>query len=308
LKKILLVADIQGWAFDIHCQEIKKRLSNKYQIEIAYCRGHNIKEMSKKFDLVYVLDPMPISYPEPEKTIMGLRCEWLYEMHPNGPQGLYEDGLNGRCVSIKDKCSIFHVISEKQYNNFKNIVDDKPFLLVSQGVNHDKFNPENFIREAPTGTINVGTAGRSNSDGGKGFDIVHKVCEELGISHYGARYKKKLSHDQMPIFYKNIDVYTCMSKSEGFCNPILEAGIMEVPVITTNVGVASQIIKNGKNGFIIERNKEDLKKHLNILKDNNLRVSMGRELRKDILKEWTWDKKIEEYDNMFQMNFKMRRI
>jgi hypothetical protein len=44
MKRILLVADEKGWAFDSHCQQIKNRLT-EYRIDIAYNR-QNILELS----------------------------------------------------------------------------------------------------------------------------------------------------------------------------------------------------------------------------------------------------------------------
>jgi hypothetical protein len=52
---------------------------------------------------------------------MGLRCQFLFEEHPQGARGLYENGFSGRCVSIKDKCSVFHVVNQNQMNVFKDI-------------------------------------------------------------------------------------------------------------------------------------------------------------------------------------------
>ena len=70
--KILLVADLKGWIFERHCNEIKKRLSHKYQLDIVYSRPHGRKlaKISKDYDIVYILDPMPLSYPPKEKVIL----------------------------------------------------------------------------------------------------------------------------------------------------------------------------------------------------------------------------------------------
>jgi len=295
MKKILLVIDQPGWIFHRHALEISNRVD--YQADIAF-RRQNINEMSYNYDVVYIMDPIPLrNFPPPEKTVMGLRCVFLYEEHPNGPKGLYEHGFPGRCVSIKDKCSVFHVISQLQYRDLSEYVKDKPFLVVQQGVNHELFNPEKFKKQDRN--LTVGIAGRPNSPGGKGFNLVQQACEELNVKFLSSSYYGKRDFVDMPSFYKEVDIYVCMSNSEGFCNPLLEAGCMGIPVITTNVGVAGELIKTGVDGMIIDRSVDELKKAIVSVADQ--REEMGKRLREKILEKWTWDKKIIEYDNMFKM-------
>ena len=71
MKKILLIYDEIGWAFFNHCSEIKKRLSGEYTIDMVDHRK-NIVELSKNYDLIYILDPMPLlhGYPLANKTIL----------------------------------------------------------------------------------------------------------------------------------------------------------------------------------------------------------------------------------------------
>ena len=101
MKKILLIADLKGWIFERHCKEIQKRLT-EYKIDIAYVRGSNIRALSPNYDLIYALDPMPIAYPCPEKTIIGLRCDWLHLDHPKGAKGMYREGFMGRYASLSN--------------------------------------------------------------------------------------------------------------------------------------------------------------------------------------------------------------
>jgi len=77
MKKILIIADQPGWAFHSHALQIQKRLT-EYKIDIAFCRGYDIAGMSPKYDLIYSMDPMPIPYVCPQKTIMGARVDWFH--------------------------------------------------------------------------------------------------------------------------------------------------------------------------------------------------------------------------------------
>jgi glycosyltransferase involved in cell wall biosynthesis len=301
MVKILLVADLKGWIFERHCNEIKSRLSNKYEIDIAYCRPHGrkINKISENYDIVYVLDPMPLNYPPKDKVIMGCRGEWLHG--PGNERSFYEDGLEKGCKKIKDKCSIFHVVNKRQFNLFKGIVTDKPFYLAQHGVNTDIFNENKYTRCNNTDKIVVGTAGRRASNGHKGFDIVKSACESLGIDFLTATYKgNRRSLKEMPSYYNEIDAYVCMSKTEGLCNPIMEAGAMGLPVISTKSGASEEMIFDGQNGLLVERDKDSLIQALLKIKEPDVRLGMGELMSKEILENWSWDVRIRDYDVMFE--------
>jgi glycosyltransferase involved in cell wall biosynthesis len=299
MKKILIVADEPGWIFERHALEIKKRLT-KFHIDIAF-RKMQITQMSEKYDLVYVMDPIPLryGYPPPEKTLLGLRCEFLYEENPHGAKGLYWFGLPGRCVSIADKCKALHVVNRNQMRILKDIVTDKPLYLAQHGVDEDIFDCEKHPAKTTSYPIVVGTVGRRSQL--KGFHFIEQACEKMGYRFYTAQYgKNKIPKEKMPLYYTNLDVYVCMSGSEGLNNGTLEAGAMGLPVISTRVGAAKEIIRDGENGFLINRDADSLVEALKKLNDNDLRLQMGKAMYEEIQKNWTWEKRIEDFRTMFE--------
>ncbi|MFA5313197.1 MAG: glycosyltransferase [Methanomassiliicoccales archaeon] len=306
MKRILLVADVHGWIFERHCLEIKKRLP-EYRIDIAYCRD-NVELLSKDYDLVYVLDPMPIRYPSPEKTIIGLRCEWLYLSHPGGAQGLYEKGIEGRCSSIKDKCCIFHVVNRRQLGVFTPIVTDKPLLLAQHGVDETCYV---WDHQYPKHTkLVVGAVGRSNSDGVKGFDIIKEKCDLLGFEYRHAGYHgRRLTKEEMPAFYKDLDIFVSWSVTEGLCNPVLEAGAMGRLIVTTEAGAAPEIIEDSKNGIMTNWNNltwglQVMESALS-LNNGEYAKHLSENMHKTIMDNWVWAVRIEDFRKMFNLFFEM---
>jgi glycosyltransferase involved in cell wall biosynthesis len=296
MKRILLVADEPGWVFQRHCIEIMRRLP-EYIIDIAY-HNQNIPELSKKYDLVYVLDPMPMSYPPSNKTIMGLRCEFLFLEHPEGAKGLYEKGFPGRCVSIKDKCSILHMVNKNQMKVFKDVVLDKPLVLAQHGVDENIFDRNKYTKEKNE-VLTISVSGRGSNN--KGFDIIQAACNKVGVKILAAQYgRHKLTKEQMPLFYNKVDAHICFSKNEGLNNPIMEAGAMGVPVISTRSGAAEEIIKDGNNGFLIDRNMDSLIIALNKIKDDKLREIMGNNMYNEVMTNWIWKVRIEDFRIMFR--------
>jgi len=296
---IVLVADERGWIFERHCQEIKKRLSNEFDFTIAY-RRNNFFNIAHNCDIVYVLDPMALgSWPPPNQTIMGLRCEFMYQKHPNGPRGLYEQGLSGWGSSIRDRCSLFHVVNKRQYEAFKDIVTDKPFLLVQHGVDEECFDRSKYSAKKNE-VLTVSISGRNSRN--KGFNAVRKICEQLGIRIASAEYGgQKRTKEQMPDFYNSVDVHVCMSASEGLNNAILEAGAMGVPVISTRCGASEEMIVDGESGLLIDRTEEALAAALNRMKNEKERIRMGENFHGEITRHWTWKVRIDDFRRMFNL-------
>jgi glycosyltransferase involved in cell wall biosynthesis len=59
------------------------------------------------------------------------------------------------------------------------------------------------------------------------------------------------SQDAIRNLYASCDVWLCGSYSEGFHLPPLEAMACRCPVVSTSVGGPVDIIKNGRNGFLV---------------------------------------------------------
>jgi glycosyltransferase involved in cell wall biosynthesis len=61
-------------------------------------------------------------------------------------------------------------------------------------------------------------------------------------------------------------IFCFSSDYEGMSNALLEAICVGLPVITTNVSGASELVQNGVNGFIVDvRNEEQMVYAMNIL-------------------------------------------
>ncbi len=292
--KILIVADETGWIFDRHANEIKKRLT-EYDIQIVY-RKHNIVELSKNFDIVYVMDPIPIKYPSKEKVIMGLRCQFLYEEHPQGAKGLYYYGFSGRCCSIHDNCSMMHVVNRNQFIAFKDIVE-VPLIVARHGIDENVFD-RNLYPRIEHHERKVVWAGRPSKN--KGFEMVRNACRKLNIELIESSYAKRLSKEQMPSLYACGNIYVCMSKSEGLNNPLMEAGAMGLVPVSTRTGAADEMIMNGGNGFLIDRDEDSLINCLDRLKDEKLRNTMADRYYEQIMERWTWEKRICDFRYMFE--------
>ena len=82
-----------------------------------------------------------------------------------------------------------------------------------------------------------------------------------------------------------------LSGMEGLGQTIIEALLMEKPVIATNIGGIPELIEDGKTGFLIETgNHEDLIKKINQVFDQPAVASnMGSKGKEIIQKKFNWD-------------------
>jgi glycosyltransferase involved in cell wall biosynthesis len=101
---------------------------------------------------------------------------------------------------------------------------------------------------------------------------------------------------------KAFDVFVLPSLSETFSNAALEAMAMQLPVILTRTGGASEMIEHGKEGYIVDVTElpQQLPGLLNQLRlDNVLRTRMAMAALLRAQREFSWDAMLEAYQSMF---------
>jgi len=122
---------------------------------------------------------------------------------------------------------------------------------------------------------------------------------EFKIKKLGLGDKVKLvgrvSHEEIPLFFKKSDIFILNSAQEGFAHVILESMQLGVPVITTNEGGNPELIEDGVNGILVEyNNKEQLKKAIiKLINDKNLKQKFI-ENSKIKLKKFSWENLVNE--------------
>lgn len=104
------------------------------------------------------------------------------------------------------------------------------------------------------------------------------------------------------------DCFLLTSQREGGPTSLLEAMLIGIPVVSTKVGVVSDIIIDGENGFIanVKDSKSLAKKTVQLLEDNDLQKQFS-EKGKAIIKEkftakYIAQKTLEEYQRVLSKN------
>ncbi|MHA1251510.1 MAG: glycosyltransferase family 4 protein, partial [Candidatus Helarchaeota archaeon] len=113
---------------------------------------------------------------------------------------------------------------------------------------------------------------------------------EKAIISYPIKYYRQIPHELIPKYYNKCKIFLLTSRAEGLPTTILEALSCEVPVIASNIGGVSEIIKNGENGYLFDINdiNQIIDKILLIKQQNNYEF-LGKNGRKLIEREYSWD-------------------
>ncbi len=332
--KVAIIIDKEGWALDNIAQQIKKNLNNFYEIDIipSDIFEDNVVRLfllSDYYDLMFFMWRGIISwlYSEYSKEYisnLGFQYDEFISRYLKGKNivtavydHLFLETERERTDFILNNVKSYVVSSKKLkhiYDRYPN--KNKPVMVISDGVDLDLFrmyNPDKYVK-SDNNTLIIGWTGNSKfmdniDDDLKGVNkVLLPAIEELKQEGYNItlniadRNIKMIPHEKMPDYYNEIDIYVCASRTEGTPNPILEAMACGVPIISTDVGIVSEVLGEKQKKFIIERTKDDLKsKLLKILKHKEVLKQLSDENLKQI-QGWSWNSKSKMFKKFFEEN------
>jgi glycosyltransferase involved in cell wall biosynthesis len=183
----------------------------------------------------------------------------------------------------------------------------RPVYYTPNGVDTEFFRPVAAVRppESPR-SLRVGWAGSLKNQGAEHrgvYEFIAPAVEAVSGTELRLAIREEAWRDreEMLDFYHSLDVYVCASRSEGTPNPCLEAAACGLPVITTRVGNMPELIRDGENGFFVERDVTDIAEKLGRLRDDpELRDRLGRAARAAAVESWDWRWRAACYDAMFR--------
>ena len=102
--------------------------------------------------------------------------------------------------------------------------------------------------------------------------------------------------------YVLCDVYVCFSRLEGFGLTILEAMAARKPIIAFNVGAIPEIVRDGLNGRVLDRqNPKELADAMIFFADNFvLAKRIGSRNRKYVAEKFSWKKTARMTEHVYQ--------
>lgn len=294
---VLCVVDRPGWAHDRKTDALARSLADRYEIRKRFQSEVTAEDLeSADSALLYYwmqIDRLgPLRDKLPKRLFVGI-CSHL---ELNG------DARASGLSTINGMASAVFVNSLLLLTEFESMVA-RPIHYTPNGVDTEFFRPPTIA--TPARPLRVGWAGSFGNHGsahrGVNEVIAPAVASLEGTElHLAVREEHWRSQQEMLDFYQSIDVYVCASLNEGTPNPCLEAAACGLPVITTRVGNMPELIRDGENGYFVERDAADVAAKLRLLRDNaELRKSLGQNARA-IIQSWDWHLQADRYDAMFR--------
>jgi D-inositol-3-phosphate glycosyltransferase len=122
--------------------------------------------------------------------------------------------------------------------------------------------------------------GASGVAGKDELSRLRRLAGDLGIQDC-VRFVGAQPHVRLPVFYRAADAVLVCSYSESFGLSALEAHACGTPVVGTDVGGLSHIVRDGQSGFLVgSRDRSIFAARLKtLLSDDEMRSSFGRAAR-----------------------------
>jgi len=303
--KILLLVDNRGWAYETKARAlIDNYKGDRFEFEIV-----GYKDPPEQLTMAFARNDYYLcfgfqNFAKCEKRHGAKRIKALASVasHASWDKGQTQPNNqvlpDAKTIQYLSTFKAASAVSKRLQKLFKKTGLD--IAYTPNGVPTKVFTPD-YIFKHPKQLV-VGYAGRDR-DGKKGnrsfiapaCKILRKhvtlntaICDFIIERKSGSRGISYRDYSDMPEFYKNIDVYICMSREEGSCRSVLEAMASGCAVISTDCGAINELISDGDNGLIVDRNTESLVQALQRLcNDRDLVLTMKRKNREKI-KNFDW--------------------
>ena len=110
-----------------------------------------------------------------------------------------------------------------------------------------------------------------------------------------------LQDENLLDYLRAADVVVFPSRGENASFTIMEAMSCELPVISSDVGNARKILGDGRGILIEKYNEEDIaEKCIQVLTDNEMAQNMGKNARKFVMENHSWDKISKKTEELYK--------
>jgi len=129
---------------------------------------------------------------------------------------------------------------------------------------------------------------------------LEKLAEKLDVKKQ-VEFLGRIAREKTVPYYQEAGLFVLPSMNEGMSNAMLEALSSGLPILATDTGGSSELIKENVNGYIIKmRNSQDIADKIEkMMNDPELAKNMGAESRK-VAEQMSWEKVAGEYFELYK--------
>lgn len=134
---------------------------------------------------------------------------------------------------------------------------------------------------------------------------LEKLVTDLNLSQ-DVIFVGLIPHSQIPLYHNMIDIHIYPSVWESFGVSNLEAAACEKVQVASNIGGFNEILNDGTDSFLVNPDilEEFAEKIILLIKDENLRIKMGKQARQHVIQNYNWENNvltmIEEYKSFLE--------
>jgi len=295
----------------------------------------------KQVDRVYVrtFSPPELTALWASKSLAGLPAvlliagTWLFE--PKTLKNIIFRWILRRAVSASDRVILYSPLMLKDVKKYVPNLGESKVRYIHNAVDIDRFKPgekppinnllyvgrvnekkgvedliyamKSLVPKFPN--VKLFIVG-SDPTGGAYIEQLKKLASKLGFAN-SVFFVGPIPNKDIPSYYQKASVFLFASHGgEGIPRSILEAMACGVPVVATKIAGTPEAVKDGETGFLIPPRNPKLiaKKTAVILKDQDLRAKMGKNARKKIEEEFSWEKVIPQLVKTLKEGASTKRI
>jgi len=283
--KILLMPDVENWAFDNIAKSIIKY--NPYPDKIEYTIKY-ARDIHQKIDIV-TLDDWDLIF-------VMWEAERIIPDGYNIIRGCYSAFWLENKFFSEEKISEFFKSSKGGVfaNDFlkdsicKFLPKDYPQTIIHDSTDENKFYPIDNLKENEFTAIFVGNTNREI----KNYKDIVDICEISGIKLITCT---DVSNEELVNYYNKADICINFSTFEGGPQTFLESSLCEVPMLIRSNNELSKLIPCFKGD-----DKEDFIRIIKKLKSNRLECKeVGKKARNIVLENFTYEKTSKKFADFF---------
>jgi glycosyltransferase involved in cell wall biosynthesis len=108
--------------------------------------------------------------------------------------------------------------------------------------------------------------------------------------------------------YATFDIFMLSSRREGLPNSILEGMAMGLPVVTTDVAGAKELVVNGQTGFVLPQGDVHGLAHaiINLADDHRLRGCMGQAGRQRVKGGFSFNRRLQLVEELYERTLRRK--
>ena len=307
MKKILLLVDVPNWAWAHKAMALKKFLENDKLLFDIKSGGEHYNPDDYHHIHTFCFHQTHLSKFNSSTTV----ASYNFELKNNILGEINQLNLFKKIVCV----------SPLIYNKLKKygIKDNKLFKCFN-GVDETLFFPIN--RKYPINRpIVIGWCGQPPGKGDQhGFQIIEEIMKEFkNNSNFEFKINAKNFTTAIPFdkmnedYYNNIDIIIHTGLATGTPNTVYEAVASGAFAMGTKIGCMEELITDNVNGYlfnkpnilnkntfgnreeIIKCSKEIIDKLLYLNKNREVIEEFAKNLRQNVLDNWTWKKRAQDW-------------